>query len=78
MHKLYNFLPFFVETGGSSLELVLDGGLGGGGEQFYSLLISQAIANRSLNEATNPFRVDLDESIRISCNFLNGNLSYRE
>ena len=64
-----------METGGSSLELVLDGGLGGGGEQFYSLLVSQAIANRSLNEATNPFRVDCDKSIRISCNFLNGNLS---
>ena len=60
------------------MELILDGGLGGGGEQFYSLLVSQAIANRSLNEATNPFRVDFDESIRISCNFLNGNLSYRE
>ena len=57
------------------MELVLDGGLGGGGEQFYSLLVSQAIANRFLNEATSPLRVDFDESIRISCNFLNGNLS---
>ena len=60
------------------MELVLDGGLGGGGEQFYSLLVSQAIANRFLNEATSPLRVGFDESIRISCNFLNGSLSYRE
>ena len=67
-----------MEIGGSSLELVLDGGLGGGGKQFYSLLVSQVIANRFINETTNPFRVDFDESIRISCNFLYGHLSYRQ
>ena len=51
------------------MELVLDGGLKGVGEQFYSLLVSQAIANRSLNEATNPFRVDCDEPLEFLATF---------